>query len=43
MSKLGKLMLPVGDLDQAKQMARDAATAVEQGSLGYALLIAVRG
>jgi len=43
MSKLGKLMLPVGNLDQAKQMARAAATAVEQGSLGYALLIAVRG
>lgn len=42
MSKLGKLTLPVGDLDQAKQMARAAATAVEQGRLGYALLLAVR-
>ena len=43
MAKLGKLTLPVGDLDQAKQMARAAATAVQQGRLGYALLIAVRG
>lgn len=43
MSKLGKLTLPVGDLDQAKQMARAATSAVEQGRLGYALLIAVRG
>ncbi len=43
MAKLGKLTLPVGDLDQAKQMARVATSAVEQGRLGYALLTAVRG
>jgi SAM-dependent methyltransferase len=42
MAKIGKLTLPVGDLDQAKQMARVATSAVEQGRLGYTLLTAVR-
>lgn len=42
MSKIGKMTLPVGDLGQAKQTARAAEAAMEQGRLGYALLIAIR-
>lgn len=40
--KLKKLDLPGVDLAQAKMMARAAAEAVQQGQLGYVLLVATR-
>ncbi len=42
MTKLGKIMLPVGNIDQAKEMARTAASCVQDGRLGYSLLTALR-
>ena len=42
LAKLGKLHLPVGDFEQAKKLARVAATAIERGHLGYSLLVARR-
>ncbi len=42
MAKLGKLTLPVGDLSQAKHMARAAAKAIDRGNLGYGLILARR-
>lgn len=42
LAKLGKLALPVGDLEQAKRLARAAATAIDQGCLGYCVLMARR-
>jgi SAM-dependent methyltransferase len=41
MIKLGKLTLPVPDLDQSKQFARAASQAIQQGVLGYSLITAV--
>ena len=40
MVKLKKLDLPGADFEQAKQLARAAATAIEQGLLGYSQIIA---
>jgi len=40
MVKLKKLDLPGADFEQAKQLARAAATAIQQGLLGYGLIIA---
>ncbi|MFQ5859706.1 MAG: class I SAM-dependent methyltransferase [Anaerolineae bacterium] len=40
--KLKKLDLPGADFDQAKTLARSAAEAVQQGRLGYALLVGRR-
>lgn len=40
--KLKKLDLPGVDLEQAKMMARAAVEAVQQGQLGYVLLVATR-
>jgi len=40
MIKLGKLTLPVPDLDQSKQFARAASQAIQQGVLGYSLITA---
>lgn len=37
--KLKKLDLPGADFDQAKSLARSAAEAVQEGKLGYALII----
>ncbi len=42
MAKLGKITLPVGDLGQAKDMARAAAKAIDQENLGYGLILARR-
>jgi ubiquinone/menaquinone biosynthesis C-methylase UbiE len=42
LAKLGKLRLPVGDFEQAKKLARAAATAIDRGRLGYSLLVARR-
>jgi ubiquinone/menaquinone biosynthesis C-methylase UbiE len=42
LTKLGKLTLPVGDVEQAKRLARAAAAAIDQGCLGYCLLVARR-
>jgi arsenite methyltransferase len=39
MVKLKKLDLPGADFEQAKQLARAAATAIEQGLLGYSLIV----
>ena len=39
---LKKLALPGVDLTSAKQMAQSALTAIQQGQLGYAVLIAVK-
>ncbi|RME42323.1 MAG: class I SAM-dependent methyltransferase [Chloroflexi bacterium] len=41
--KLKKLDLPGADFNQAKQLARSAARAVQQGRLGYALIVGTRG
>ena len=43
-AKLGQLELPspVQDLQQAKSMARSAAQAVEAGTLGYSLIVALK-
>ena len=38
MVKLQGLNLPAVDLDQAKTLARAAAEAVREGTLGYALI-----
>ncbi|HEY3824592.1 MAG TPA: class I SAM-dependent methyltransferase [Bryobacteraceae bacterium] len=40
MVKLKKLDLPGTDFDQAKQLARAAASAIQQGLLGYSLIVA---
>lgn len=40
MVKLKKLDLPGADFEQAKQLARAAATAIQQGLLGYSLIVA---
>ena len=40
MVKLKKLDLPGTDFEQAKQLARAAANAIQQGLLGYSLIIA---
>ncbi len=42
MAKLGKISLPVGDLGQAKNMARAAAQSIDRGNLGYSLILARR-
>jgi arsenite methyltransferase len=42
LAKLGKLALPLGDLEQAKRLARAAAVAIDQRCLGYCLLMARR-
>lgn len=42
MGKLGNITLPVGDLGQAKDMARAAAQAIDRGNLGYTLMLARR-
>ncbi len=42
MAKLGKITLPVGDLGQAKDVARAAAKAIDQENLGYSLILARR-
>ena len=42
MVKLKKLSLPDTNFEHAKQMAREAATAVRSGLLGYCLLAAVK-
>jgi SAM-dependent methyltransferase len=39
-SKLKKLDLPGADFEQAKQLARAAATAIQEGLLGYSLIVA---
>ncbi len=39
-SGLGKLELPAIDLESAAAIARSAADAIEEGRLGYALMIA---
>ncbi|MBI2954133.1 MAG: methyltransferase domain-containing protein [Chloroflexi bacterium] len=41
LAKIGKLALAIGDIDQAKAMAKAAAMAVDRGELGYSLLTAV--
>src|ERR1019366_7510743 len=40
MVKLKKLDLPGTDFDEARKMARAALTAIQQGSLGYSLIVA---
>jgi arsenite methyltransferase len=40
MVRLKKLDLPDADFEQAKQLARAAATAIKQGLLGYSLIVA---
>lgn len=40
LAKLGRLQLPVGSLEQAKQLATAAASAIDEGRLGYSLLVA---
>jgi SAM-dependent methyltransferase len=40
MVKLKKLDLPGADFEQAKQLARAAANAIQQGLLGYSLIVA---
>jgi len=40
MVKLKKLDLPGADFDQAKQFARAAASAIQQGLLDYSLIVA---
>jgi hypothetical protein len=42
LAKFGRLALPIGDLEQAKRLARAAAAAIDQGCLGYCLLLARR-
>jgi ubiquinone/menaquinone biosynthesis C-methylase UbiE len=42
MVKLKKLDLPGTDLDQAKHLARAAGKAIQQGLLGYSLIVARR-
>ncbi|HSH79970.1 MAG TPA: methyltransferase domain-containing protein, partial [Herpetosiphonaceae bacterium] len=42
MAKLGKITLPVGDLSEAKDVARAAAQAISEGNLGYSLILARR-
>jgi arsenite methyltransferase len=42
-AKLGKVDLPVGDLEQAKALAKAAVAAVDAGLVGYRLLWAQRG
>jgi hypothetical protein len=37
---LKKLDLPGADFEQAKQLARAAATAIQEGLLGYSLIVA---
>ena len=40
MVKLKKVDLPGADFEQAKQLARAAANAIQQGLLGYSLIVA---
>ena len=40
MIKLQKLDLPGVDYEQAKQLARAAGNAIQQGLLGYSLIVA---
>ncbi len=40
--KLKKIALPGGDFDQARAIARSAAAAVDEGKLGYVLMVARR-
>jgi arsenite methyltransferase len=40
MVRLKKLDLPGADFEQAKQLARAAANAIQEGSLGYSLIVA---
>jgi ubiquinone/menaquinone biosynthesis C-methylase UbiE len=40
MVKLGKLDLPVTDFEQAKQLARAVASAIQEGLLGYSVIVA---
>jgi hypothetical protein len=40
--KLKKLDLPGANFDQAKSLARSAAEAVQEGKLGYALIIGTK-
>ncbi|MGH2461506.1 MAG: class I SAM-dependent methyltransferase [Chloroflexota bacterium] len=42
LAKLGKLPLPGADFQQARQLARAASAAVEEGRFGYSLLVAWR-
>jgi hypothetical protein len=42
MVKLKKLDLPGTDLEQAKHLARAAGKAIQQGLLGYSLIVARR-
>lgn len=39
LAKLGKLPFPIASLDEARQLARAAEGAIDQGILGYALLV----
>jgi arsenite methyltransferase len=43
LARLGKVDLPVGDLEQAKALAKAAVAAVDAGLVGYRLLWAQRG
>ena len=40
MVRLKKLDLPGADFEQAKRLARAAAKAIQQGLLGYSLIVA---
>jgi len=42
LAKLGKLPIPTADFRQAKELAKAASAAVEEGRFGYSLLIARR-
>jgi len=42
LAKLGKLPIPIADFRQAKELAKVASAAVEEGRFGYSLLIARR-
>lgn len=42
LAKLGKLALPIGDFREAKRLARAATVAIDEGRIGYNLLVATR-
>lgn len=42
LAKLGQLSLPAGNLEQARNLAKSAALAVENGQLGYSLIVGYR-
>ena len=42
MIKIGKIEAPAVDMAQAMRLARSAASAVQEGTLGYALIVGVR-